>query len=528
MDDLSNESGSRGGMDDKRLRVQITEKELLCVNGCGFYGNPQWKGLCSKCWRAHQVFQKRNEDYARNKSLLNFEKFEERRKLSTDSRSLTLKSILRKPPTSSSQLKGSKRPNEGVRRSASSDFASSSATLPSPVSANQMAPTNVKSRPLSPDSYQAHSSFKEFLKDVPGPIRKDLDRLVTHAVERILENEQMPMDEMSDHVQQFYQSVNDKLSRLPAFEHSKISVEQVMEKIETFICTRAYEVLFCARSDEEVADLSLQDRIRTLHWVTGGFLETTLDFSQSQVNDKVDEAVNEMIVINSHRSARQKLDCLIRCSRLIFEALKESRSGAPASADEYLPGLIYVILKGNPPLIQSNVKFISRFALPFRVMRGESGYYFTNLSCALQFVQNMNAESLNMPKDEFEGYTSGRQVVPLNKMSCGCNQALKSMENSTVLVNQLLDRQKELMAQMKEFEDVIEKDRNDISEHALAAEDEAITEELRKILEEIQASEMELFKKSDLKLSSLPQKEVPKEVKEVEAGISGLTMEDSN
>ncbi|VDK57707.1 unnamed protein product [Gongylonema pulchrum] len=60
---------------------------------------------------------------------------------------------------------------------------------------------------------------------------------------------------------------------------------------------------------------------------------------------------------------------------MIFEALKESRSGAPASADEYLPVLIYVILKGNPPLIQSNVKFISRFALPNRVMSGESGSY---------------------------------------------------------------------------------------------------------------------------------------------------------
>lgn len=53
---------------------------------------------------------------------------------------------------------------------------------------------------------------------------------------------------------------------------------------------------------------------------------------------------------------------------------------------------------------------------------GILGYYFTNLSCALQFVQNMNAESLKMPKEEFEAYTSGRQVPPLNTMNSGCNQ----------------------------------------------------------------------------------------------------------
>lgn len=53
-----------------------------------------------------------------------------------------------------------------------------------------------------------------------------------------------------------------------------------------------------------------------------------------------------------------------------------------------------------------------------------SGYYFTNVSCALQFVQNMNAESLKMPREEFEAYTSGHQVPPLNAMNMGCNQVL--------------------------------------------------------------------------------------------------------
>lgn len=80
--------------------------------------------------------------------------------------------------------------------------------------------------------------------------------------------------------------------------------------------------------------------------------------------------------MNQYHSAREKLNCLVLCSQKIFEALKESRSGAPASADEFLPALIYVILHSNPPLILSNMKFISRFALPSRIMRGESGNNF--------------------------------------------------------------------------------------------------------------------------------------------------------
>ncbi|VDM47427.1 unnamed protein product, partial [Toxocara canis] len=348
-------------------------------------------------------------------------------------------------------------------------------------------------RDLSEESHAARDHFSEYLKkNLPTTAANEIWRQTRHAISKITEQQNsISMDDLSAMVQHFYQFQSDRMrhSSLINDANVRVTVEEVMAEIEQYLCVRAYSTLFCARADEEVADLSLQDRIRSLNWVTAGFLETTLDFTRQTVCDKLDEAITEMIDINSHRGAAEKLNCLVRCSKMIFEALKDSRSGltsssihsAPASADEYLPVLIYVLLKGNPPLIQSNVKFISRFALPSRVMSGESGYYFTNLSCALQFIQNMNAESLKMPREEFEAYTSGHQVPPLNEKNCGCNQAIRSMENSLSQIRELLGRQRELADRIQAFELRVQR------------ENDEFLSEIRDILNEYPSAELQRF-----------------------------------
>lgn len=82
------------------------------------------------------------------------------------------------------------------------------------------------------------------------------------------------------------------------------------------------------------------------------------------------------------RAPQDKLNLIINCSKLVFELLNISNNSTtdvlrrdseeestreiipvsnPVSADDFLPALIYVVLRANPPRIHSNLSFITRF-----------------------------------------------------------------------------------------------------------------------------------------------------------------------
>ncbi|CAH8853551.1 unnamed protein product [Trichobilharzia szidati] len=265
-------------------------------------------------------------------------------------------------------------------------------------------------------------------------------------------------------VQDFYHNISNRISNNPMYSSLSVQTrDSILNSVERFVTTWIYFWAFASpTTDDENVDLKLQEKIRSLHWVTPYLLDSPINPNSPEELTHLDLATFALIKVNTLLASEDKLDQIVECCRSVFDALKvhyrnysvktqeymynnaatndvntgtnsNSNSNTPlgsvfkpgmnnstlpktstnpmhntveednttANADDFLPTLIWVVLNSNPPLIYSNLQFIMRFANQNRLNSGEAGYFFTNLSCAVHFLRNLTHESLSLSEEDF-------------------------------------------------------------------------------------------------------------------------------
>ncbi|KAM9321270.1 rab5 GDP/GTP exchange factor isoform 3-T3 [Gastrophryne carolinensis] len=480
----------------ERRAIHVDQSELLCKKGCGYYGNPAWQGFCSKCWReeyqkarqkqiqedwelAERLQREEEEAYASSQGAqggqpsLGFAKFEEKksnekaRKVTTVKKFFTASSkSAQKKDTEEKSVK----PLQAAGRDRSADILRDLKGLFVPpwelVSPAEVyfiflfltdikepkAPSPSLSRQYSIETDRVSREFIEFLKTY-HKAGHDVYKQCKVFLEAVNHKKEQNIEELSEFTQDFYQHTADKLQMYWKVPPNK--VEEAMDQIEKFIMTRLYKHVFCPETtDDEKKDLAVQKRIRALHWVTPQMLCVPVNEEISEVSDMVVKAITDVIEMDSKRIPRDKLACITGCSKQIFNAIRITKN-EPASADDFLPTLIYIVLKANPPRLQSNIQYITRFCNPSRLMTGEDGYYFTNLCCAIAFIEKLDAQSLNLSEEEFSRYMSG-QASPKKHDSDIFDDdtclGVKQMHRNLDLLSQLSERQERIVSGAKKLE----------------------------------------------------------------------------
>ncbi|RNA42572.1 rab5 GDP GTP exchange factor isoform X3 [Brachionus plicatilis] len=237
-------------------------------------------------------------------------------------------------------------------------------------------------------------------------------------------------------------------------EDSEKFSEAVMIMVESYINSCIYDLVFPSLMSEfEEQDIKLQKKIRRFYWITSQMIGTCIDENSVFYRDPYEEAINNIVQVDSKRTSYEKMLCITNCSKNLFNAIniasniknsvnevsnldqKASKNKNLASADDFLPALIYLVLKANPTMLYSNINFVTRFAFEKRILQGEHAYHFCSLNAVIAHIENLDHAHLNMTQEQFEFYSNGQNDTD------NIGNIQKVIETNLKVLSELRDKQ---------------------------------------------------------------------------------------
>ncbi|KAM3961799.1 rabaptin-5-associated exchange factor for Rab5 isoform 2-T2 [Aphomia sociella] len=439
--------------------LRIEQSDLKCKNGCDYFGNPQWQGYCSKCHR-EQMSRQRRAEKASSATLPKPEQKKPEQGLKLTTRSSFSRFEEKRQRQSETLKKANLLKFTVFKKSSSDDHEHTPEKRPPEFKIPSMVNDGMK------------KDFRQRFSALPPQADRD-SRVFVHTfiMDVIKCANVMTVDELSERVQRQYQRFMKHMDTSQHFANvDSDTKEQLMDFVEKHAMTYLHElpsVVFSPiGTDDERADRAMSERIQQLSWVGEKHLECKLDRNNASCRQILYKAISELLGVDSAPSPGGKLRQVRRCCRHVL-----ALCGAPASADDLLPALIFTVLKANPPRLVSNINFVTRFCNAQRLMTGEGGYYFTNLCCAVSFIENLTAESLNMDKKEFDCYMAmpasiGGSSWAAALLLCGAEREAAEQraaaQRASQLITQLREQADRLAEDSRSFEEQISKKVQDV------------------------------------------------------------------
>ncbi|KAI3799752.1 hypothetical protein L1987_35054 [Smallanthus sonchifolius] len=254
-------------------------------------------------------------------------------------------------------------------------------------------------------------TWHDFLERMRHPSASEFVKSIKTFIVSFSNNPPDP-ERDSASVQEFLSNMESAFRAHPLWAgRSEEELDSAGEGLEKYIMTKLFTRVFASHPDDVKLDDELYEKLALVQQ----FIRPEhLDIQPAYQNETSWLlAQKELQKINIYKAPRDKLVCILSCckviSNLLFNASTDANESLPG-ADEFLPVLIYVTIKANPPQLHSNLLYIQRYRRESRLV-GEAAYFFTNMLSAESFVMNINGESLSMDETEFQKNMESAQAL---------------------------------------------------------------------------------------------------------------------
>lgn len=250
-----------------------------------------------------------------------------------------------------------------------------------------------------PEDKPAKFDFQVFLKHLKN---KKADPIIRY-IKSFLKNfnqKQLTTDEQTKVIGDFRDFIIERMEEYEPFSRmDKNEFENSKAGVEKLVMTKIYEETFSPEIPSSKLDSSHKQDVEFDDIMEKNYNDykhlgaKELDVDElivSKGGKFIDLAGIELNKMNNFRAPRAKIICILNCCKILFQLIKKNDQNQ--NADEFLPLLIYTVLKSKPSNLYSNISFIERFSF---AKSSEVEYYLVSLNAACEYIKQLsNQDSL--------------------------------------------------------------------------------------------------------------------------------------
>ena len=249
----------------------------------------------------------------------------------------------------------------------------------------------------SPKKKPQQFNFQDFAEKMKHKSTNDLIKKIKDFTNSILTNDYK--ENTPELYHKFIKEMEEAILKHPRWDGAtNIDLDSASEGLEKYIMTKLYKKTFSPTIEDIEIDSKLSSKLSKFKRIR----PEHLDIVPSVVEDvKISTALEELRKINNYKTPRDKIICMSNSCKIIFNILQKSLPKNSASADVFLPILIYIVCKANVPHLHSNVKYVSEYRNPNK-LHTEHGYFLTNFQSVIAFWQNLTQKDLTISEEEYK------------------------------------------------------------------------------------------------------------------------------